>query len=92
MFSEEMEVEALRAAERYGWDNEAMTGNIYPLIKQIVRGELDLSEAKKRFVTIDWRLAKRQLTWFRRNEHIKWLSLDEAYTYIAQQLVDLSKS
>lgn len=92
MFSEETEVEALRAAERYGWNNEAMTGNIYPLIKQIVRGELDLSEAKKRFVTIDWRLAKRQLTWFRRNEHIKWLSLDEAYTYIAQQLVDLSKS
>ena len=78
--------EATRAAGKYGWDNEAMTGNAYPLIRQHLNGELSIEELKQKFVTSDWRLAKRQLTWFRRNEHIRWLQLEDAYTYLARVL------
>lgn len=84
IFSPAMYEEAERAGSLYGWDCEAMTGNIYPLIRQYLEGEMNLDEAKVTFKILDWRLAKRQLTWLRRSEHIHWTSLDEAYTYIAR--------
>lgn len=82
--------EATQAAEKYGWDNEAMTGNVYPLIRYYVHGLMTHDELIQKFITSDWRLAKRQLTWLRRNEHIHWLPLDEAYTYIARELDNLN--
>jgi tRNA dimethylallyltransferase len=84
--------EARRVADDYGWDNEAMTGNIYPLLRRHLADELSFSDMKQAFVTLDWRLAKRQLTWLRRNEHIVWLGLDEAYTYCARALAKLNNS
>lgn len=70
--------EAIVLGKKYGWDSEAMTGNIYRLIRQYVQGDLSDDELYEKSATLDWRLAKRQLTWFRRNEHIVWLSLDNA--------------
>ena len=75
-----------------GWDSEAMTGNIYPLARQYVEGALSLSEVKRLFVTRDWQLAKRQLTWLRRNPFICWLDLEEAYNYLSQELESWRKS
>lgn len=80
--------EAIQAARTWGWDNEAMTGNIYPLIRKHVAGELTRSELEEKFCTLDWRLAKRQLTWLRRNSEIAWCDLEHAYSYIAQRLAD----
>lgn len=91
IFSPDMFEEAKHAATKYGWDNEAMTGNIYPILQQYFNGELSLEQAKERFVTLDWRLAKRQLTWLKRSEHIHWLGLDDAYTYLAHLLAGVSK-
>ena len=91
IFRDETYLEAKIAAGRYGWDNEAMTGNVYPLLKQYFNNELTLDEVKERFIALDWHLAKRQLTWFRSNQEIVWLSLDNAYTYIAQLLVPKNK-
>ena len=59
--------EAIRAARTWGWDNEAMTGNIYPLVRKYTAGELTRSQLEEKFCTLDWRLAKRLLTWLRRN-------------------------
>lgn len=78
--------EATKIAEKYGWDSEAMTGNIYPLIKRYHNGEVTLNEARSLFVSSDRRLAKRQLTWFRRNVFIEWLPLDEAGHYLRRIL------
>jgi tRNA dimethylallyltransferase len=80
MFSPELYDEAVCAGKIYGWNSEAMTGNIYPLIRQIVAGEMTETEAK------------RQLTWFRRDSNIRWLSLDDAYTYLAHHLSELNNS
>ena len=46
------------------------------------------SELEEKFCTLDWRLAKRQLTWLRRNSEIAWCDLERAYSYIAQRLAD----
>ena len=83
--------EALNAAKKYGWESEAMTGNIYPLVRLYDNGEISRDELERRFAVSDWRLAKRQLTWFRRNKDIQWFSRDEAYTYIARHLDTVNK-
>jgi tRNA dimethylallyltransferase len=78
--------EARILGEKYGWDNEAMTGNIYPLCRQYLNGELSLEQVKEKFITLDWHLAKRQMTWLRRNSFIKWFNIDDAVHYIASVL------
>lgn len=86
LFETGMVEEAKMLGEKYGWDSEAMTGNIYPLVKQFLDGDLSETELKEKFITADWRLAKRQLTWLKRNQFIHWASLDNAYEYIKEQL------
>lgn len=74
--------EAIKLGKKYGWENEAMTGNIYPLVRQYLKHEINLKEMKDKFTTLDWRLAKRQMTWLRRNPEVKWLSLIDAADYL----------
>jgi len=78
--------EAALLGKKYGWENEAMTGNIYRLAKFYLAGDFDLDTFKEKFTTSDWQLAKRQLTWLRRNPYIKWLPLKEAKEYLSDLL------
>lgn len=73
------EVEKLGKA--YGWESEAMTGNIYRIFKEVVMGTKELETATEEFIASDMRLAKRQMTWFKRNPHIFWSS--DAATLVA---------
>lgn len=84
--------EATKLGKIYGWKSEAMTGNIYPLIHSYLENEISFDEMKGKFTTLDWRLAKRQLTWLKRNSSIKWLSLTEANAYLVQRLANEHKS
>lgn len=86
IFDDGVVEEAIMLGKKYGWDNEAMTGNIYPLIHQYTQGEIELDEVKTKFATLDWRLAKRQLTWLRRNPYIQWKTLSEAEHYLSKIL------
>lgn len=88
LFKDGVVKEATLLGKKYGWTSEAMTGNIYPLIHAYLLGGMSLSEVKERFITLDWRLAKRQLTWLRRNPFIKWLPLDEARRYLSETLAN----
>ena len=78
LFEDGVVDEAIMLGKKYGWDSEAMTGNIYPLVRQYQVGQLSLQEVQEKFTTADWRLAKRQLTWLRRSPYINWQSLDSA--------------
>lgn len=78
--------EARLLGEKYGWNSPSMTGNIYPIARKVLDGELNIEQAKEKFITQDRRLAKRQMTWLKRNDFIQWKSLDEAYNYIKTQL------
>lgn len=86
LFADGVVEEAKILGKKYGWESEAMTGNIYPLIRRYFDGELTIDEVKEQFITLDWRLAKRQLTWLKRNKYIEWLERDEAYRYLVRCL------
>ena len=74
--------EAKVLSENFGWDSEAMKSNIYPLIHRYLNSDITLDDLKAKFITLDWRLAKRQLTWLRRNRFIHWYALDDAKKYL----------
>lgn len=78
--------EATLLGKKYGWNNEAMTGNIYPLTRAYLKNEVTYDEMVEKNTTLDWRLAKRQLTWLKRNPYIHWGSADELYSFIADRL------
>lgn len=78
--------EATLLGKKYGWGSEAMTGNIYPLVHLYLKGEISLEEMKAKSTTLDWRLAKRQLTWFRRNAFIYWGTIAEVRAYLTDTL------
>jgi tRNA dimethylallyltransferase len=86
LFETGMLEEAIRLGETYGWESEAMTGNIYKLAHQFVDRELSYDDLKQKNITADWRLAKRQMTYLKRNQFIHWLSLDDARVYISTAL------
>ena len=92
LFAHGMLEEAMAAGERYGWDSEAMTGNIYKLARRFYTGELTREQVFEANMTADWRLAKRQLTWLKRHDFITWLTVEKAYQYIADLLAPLNKS
>lgn len=88
LFDDGVVEEAKRLGNKYGWDSEAMTGNIYRLVHEYVLGQISEDILREKFIVADWQLAKKQLTWFRRNPYIKWMSLDEAYDYLSLSLAD----
>jgi len=89
LFNDDVVAEATKLGKIYGWNSEAMTGNIYRLVGRYLKGEFTYEEMRDKFVTSDWRLAKRQLTWLKRNPYITWLELQEAENYISNVLTDL---
>lgn len=82
MFAGGIEEETKALAEKYSFDSEALKSNIYPIVWKMLAGEISLEEAKKLFIIEDWHLAKKQMTWFKRNEQIKWLPLDEIVGFL----------
>lgn len=92
LFADGVVEEAKRLGNKYGWDSEAMTGNIYPLVHQMLEGTLTRDELQQKFITQDWRLAKRQLTWLKRNRSIEWGELGEARAKIVKVLETWKKS
>ncbi|HZJ34505.1 MAG TPA: tRNA (adenosine(37)-N6)-dimethylallyltransferase MiaA [Candidatus Angelobacter sp.] len=80
--------EAKKLGEKYGWNNEALKGNVYPLAHSYLLGDMTLGDMKIKLATIDWRLAKRQLTWLKHNPFIKWMSIDQAKICLSDQLAN----
>lgn len=90
MFDRGVVDEAKMLGKKYGWDSEAMTGNIYRQIRLFLDGEIDEVELKRRCVVADYRLAKRQQTWFKRNPYIHWKPADEVFDFVANALRTIS--
>lgn len=63
----------------YGWNLPAMSALGYREIGAHLRGEIDLSETKRRIQRASRRLVRRQASWFRlENEVITWYSVNDA--------------
>jgi tRNA dimethylallyltransferase len=67
---------------RYG-DQEPFRNNLYGVVQKYLSGEITEVDLVEQMVIVDRQLVKKQLTWFKRNPHIKWLSLDDAENYIS---------
>ena len=88
MFSEELYGETRKLVEKYGWDNQAMKSDIYEFVWKYLQGELSLEEAKEKAFYKDYHLAKRQMTWFKRNEEIVWLPLEKIESTVLKYIQD----
>lgn len=79
------EVRELRNA--YGCESEAMTGVGYRQICQFLNGEISLEEAV-RVVKRDTRhYAKRQITWFKRDDRINWIENQEEAIVLVRKFI-----
>lgn len=86
MFSPELYQETKTLVQKYGWENGAMKSNIYKYAWRYLNQELTLEEAKEQSFYEDWHLAKRQITWFKRNKQIIWLKLEDIYPYVIKYI------
>lgn len=88
LFNNKLYEETRALVKKYGWNNQAMKANIYQFVWRYLQGEISLDEAKRLSVFDDWHLAKRQLTWFKRNKKIFWLPLAEITDFVIKYIQD----
>lgn len=86
MFTQPLYDEVKKLVQTYDWDNQAMKSDIYEYAWKYLTGELTLEAAKEQCFYEDWHLAKRQMTWFKRNPNIIWLELKNVYPYVINYL------
>lgn len=80
-------LEAKKLFEQYGYDCPGASGNIYRVLKDHFLYGASIEVCKEKFISLDKKLAKRQITWFKRNKNIKWFnSALEAEKYLASIL------
>jgi tRNA dimethylallyltransferase len=72
MVAEGVVEEVRRIGQKYQWKGEALKGNIYRIFRGVVEDQISLRLALEEFVRSDMALAKRQMTWFKRNPAIHW--------------------
>lgn len=59
----------------------------YPIASRVLSGEISEDEAKELFKSADWQYARRQKSWFKRNENIIWIpNSRKAVSEIIEQL------
>ncbi len=63
--------------DKYGCDIDAMTGIGYRQVCEFLSGEEKLADAIEHIKRDTRHYAKRQMTWFKRNERIEWIEPDD---------------
>ena len=75
--------EARKAWTIYPENHEALTGNIYQSLIPYLNQEVGLEDVRQDFINRDLKLAKKQITWFKRNKQIVWFDNNvEALDYL----------
>ncbi len=78
--------ETKKLYQKYNQRTEAFTADIYPIVKRFLDQEIDRQQMIDLAVIKDRQLAKKQRTWFRRDQNIKWLELEQVEKYILSVL------
>jgi tRNA dimethylallyltransferase len=73
MLREGLESEVRQLADTYGWDVEPMKGIGYREWQAYFSGTQNLEETKRQIIRGTLALAKKQRTWFKRNNSIHWV-------------------
>lgn len=82
LFEQNIVGETERLAGKYGFELQAMKSNVYSIVWRMIQGEIDEAEAKRLNIREDMDLAKRQMTWFKRNTNIRWLPIEDMKEFI----------
>lgn len=82
----ELMSETVRLAEQFDWDLQSMRSNIYQFAWRVLKGEIETEEAITLGALDDYHLARRQITWFKRNPEIKWCTLREIVGVVIEDL------
>jgi len=77
MFDMGLEAEVRALYDKYGADIQAFTAIGYKEFIPYFKGEITIEQVKNTIAMSTRRFAKRQLTWFRRDERIKWLTAEQ---------------
>jgi tRNA dimethylallyltransferase len=85
-FSGDIIEETALLLRQYSLDDEPMKSNIYRVVNDLINKKISIDVAIRKFAKLDWNLAKRQITWFKRNPSIMWLDLQEAEKYLSYLL------
>lgn len=86
LFNDGVVSEAITLGKKYGWEAEVLKSNAYRVVRESLYAPTSQEEMIDRTVILDWQLAKRQLTWLKRDTFIHWFSIDEAREYLAKRL------
>lgn len=78
--------EVKKLSKKYSWDLSSMSGIGYRQIGYYLCGEMSLEEVIERLKIDTHHYAKRQITWFKRDQNIQWL--DGADRETAEALVE----
>lgn len=91
LFVQELYDETNFLVKKYGWGSQAMKSDIYQFAWGYMQGEYSLEKAKELNLYDDYHLAKRQMTWSKRNPYIRWLPIsqipDAVYEAVSQYLI-----
>jgi tRNA dimethylallyltransferase len=74
MLKNGLEDEVRELAKRYGWNAEPMKGIGYREWREYFEGSQDLALTRQRIIQGNTQLARKQRTWFKRNNSIQWVS------------------
>lgn len=74
MLTQDLKFEVEKLANKYGWEAEPMKGIGYREWREYFEGSLNVEEVRQRIIKSTMDLAKRQRTWFKRNNSIHWFS------------------
>jgi tRNA dimethylallyltransferase len=78
MLQNGLKQEVKELAGHFGWDLEPMKGIGYREWRDYFDGDQTLEQTKLRIVSSTMNLAKRQRTWFKRHQNIRWFSSGKA--------------
>ncbi|PLS80617.1 tRNA (adenosine(37)-N6)-dimethylallyltransferase MiaA [Candidatus Saccharibacteria bacterium] len=92
MFSAGVVEETIKLTQQFDWSLPSMSGSIYPIINRLLLGEISEAEVIELAVQSDMRLAKRQITWFRRNKAILWSESAEKGYLLASKALQAYKA
>lgn len=74
MLATGLEQEVVRLGAKYGWGVEPMKGIGYREFHDYFNGVQTIEQTRDRIINATMNLAKRQRTWFKRNNGIQWTS------------------
>ncbi len=73
-------------------NSKALDSPGYKAFYRYITGDINLEDATILFTRNDFSLAKRQMTWFKRNKHIQWFDdANDAFVSVTKSFIDSKK-